>query len=67
MRQYFCLFSIYKLGKNTFKCVKDTLIERVQGTIVCVQDAVVCVQGTAVYVSRAQSRNASCKCDRDTF
>ena len=47
MCQYFYLFSIYKWGKDTFKCVNDTLIERVQGTIVCVQD-------TAVYVSRAR-------------
>ena len=63
----FLSFSIYKWGKDTFKCVNDTLIERVQGTIVCVQDTAVYVQGTAVYVSRAQSQNASYECDKDTF
>ena len=67
MCQYFCLFSVYKWGKDTFKCVNDTLLERVQGTIVCVRDTAVCVQGTAIYVSRAQSHNASCECERDTF
>ena len=36
MCQYFCLLSIYKWGKDTFKCVNDTLVERVQGTIVYV-------------------------------
>ena len=38
-RQYFCLFSIYKWGNDTFKCVKDMLIEHVQGTIVYVPRA----------------------------